>query len=326
MQWWLGLFPLHLHCSVNTEVMQNTIALEPLARRVEEFDKGNWTEENTQILCDLVVEQIREGNYLHGHMKNTAYKVMAQKYYECTNLFHAPKQLENRYNQCEAMYQWINWADGEPGLCRGDNGSIIADDGWWENYTQGKYSECKKFKYGMPSYIDQLAEMFGVTTVDVWTSYVAGESEEPTYGNLDMGEEEDEVDIRSPLSSSSKKRTGSNTDTASSPPRKHKSPMIECEALIDTLQSLNSKDLDVAKQIQEDHIAKNKKLEQEKENKEIDKCFELAKECGATEETEEFYVATRIFAERYYRYVFIKMTTDAGRMAWLKKWCRDWTG
>lgn len=61
---------------------------------------------------------------------------MAQKYYECTNLFHAPKQLENRYHQCEAMYQWINWADGEPGLCRGDNGSIIADDGWWENYTQ----------------------------------------------------------------------------------------------------------------------------------------------------------------------------------------------
>jgi hypothetical protein len=34
MPWWLGLFPLHLHCSVNTEVMQNTIALEPLARRV----------------------------------------------------------------------------------------------------------------------------------------------------------------------------------------------------------------------------------------------------------------------------------------------------
>lgn len=103
----------------------------------KEFDKANWTEENTRILCDLAVEQIREGNCPNGTMKTAGYKAMAQKYYEQTNLLHEPRQIKNRYTQCKTMYQWLNWANGETGLGRGQNGSIIADDPWWEKYTQG---------------------------------------------------------------------------------------------------------------------------------------------------------------------------------------------
>lgn len=34
------------------------------------------------------------------------------------------------------MYQFINWANGESGLGRGEGGSIIADDKWWDKYAQ----------------------------------------------------------------------------------------------------------------------------------------------------------------------------------------------
>lgn len=54
----------------------------------------------------------------------------------------------------------------------------------WFMFQRKKYSVCKKFKYCMPSYIDQLAEMFHGTTVDGRTSYVAEQNEEPTYGNF----------------------------------------------------------------------------------------------------------------------------------------------
>ena len=44
------------------------------------------------------------------------------------------------------------------------------------------------------------------------------------------------------------------------------------------------------------------------------------------EETEELYVATMLFAQKYNRTVFKKLTTIEGRLSWLKKCCRDWSG
>ncbi|CAA0805973.1 Unknown protein [Striga hermonthica] len=251
-------------------------------------------------------------------MKNSAYKVIAQKYFEKTKLRHEPKQFKNRFSQCKTMYQWLKWADGETGLGRRENGAIIADDEWWDKHTKKKYSECKKFKRFMPTYLDQLAEMFHGTTVDGRSSCIPGESDDCDDGTL-----------RSPSSSSSRKRKSSTTDTATSPVKKHKSAMVKCmKGLIDTIQAANNTDVDVAKQIQ-DHITKRKleakQLEEQQVEEKIERCMELVKECGATEETEEFYVATMLFAKKYHRTVFLKLTTNAGRMAWLKKCSRDWS-
>ncbi|KAJ1293302.1 hypothetical protein BS78_01G057300 [Paspalum vaginatum] len=198
-------------------------------------------------------------------------------------------------------------------------------DGTWP-WQPKKHSECKKFKYGMPTYLNQLADMFHGTTVDGRYSYVAGVDDDQADLNLDDEDKEDNVDLRSPMSTGSHKRANSTTDTATSPPKKHKSPMVKCmKDMIQTLQAGSSNDLEVAKQIQ-DHIAYKKETAHEKVDAEIERCLELAKECGATEESEEFYVATRQFADRYNRTVFMKLSTSAGRMAWLRRCCGDWSG
>jgi hypothetical protein len=45
--------------------------------------------------------------------------------------------------------------------------------------------------------------------------------------------------------------------------------------------------------------------------------MELVKECGAAEASEELYVATRLFAHKYNRTIFMRLCTNEGRMAWL---------
>ena len=61
-------------------------------------------------------------------MKNTTYKVIAQKNFERTHLRHELKQFKNRWTQCKTMYQWHDWSQGESGLGQNENGTIIADD------------------------------------------------------------------------------------------------------------------------------------------------------------------------------------------------------
>ncbi|XP_066316368.1 uncharacterized protein [Miscanthus floridulus] len=134
------------------------------------FDKANWTEENTHIFCDVVVEQIRAGNCLNGTMSGRGYKEMRRK---------KPK--------------------------------------------------CKKFMYGVSTYVDQLGEMFHGVTVDGSTSCIPGQGTfDPEERADEEGEDADgEGFVNSPMSSNSRKRTSSSTSTASSPLKKSKSPMLK---------------------------------------------------------------------------------------------------
>jgi hypothetical protein len=62
--------------------------------------------------------------------------VIAQKYFDRTQLWHEAKKFKNRFSQCKTtMYQWNNWSNGESGLGQRENGCIIADDDWWDKYT-----------------------------------------------------------------------------------------------------------------------------------------------------------------------------------------------
>jgi hypothetical protein len=121
----------------------------------------------------------------------------------------------------------------------------------------------------MPTYLDQLAEMFHGTTIDGRSSCIPGESADPADINLDE-DDDDDVTFKSPMSTSSKKRGSSTTDIASSPPKKHKSPMVKCmKGLIGTIQAGNSSDVVVAKQIQ-DHMSNLKKKEKRLEEQQVE--------------------------------------------------------
>jgi len=172
------------------------------------------------------------------------------------------------------------------------------------------YAECKKFRWAIPSYINHLAEMFQGNTVDGRSSCIPGGNSTPahTYGEEDDQDgdaEEDRGTHASPMSTTSRKRGSSTTDSPSSP-AKNKSPMIKVvKGLTEAIQFGTSTEVNTLKELQEQKKEykrlekEEKRLEEEQVEQDIDHCMSLVKECGLAEDADELYVATMLFSQKY---------------------------
>lgn len=184
--------------------------------------------------------------------------------------------------------------------------------------------------------------MFHGNTVDGRSSCVPGGNSTlaNTYGDKDDQDGDPNGNFNSPMRTTGQKRGSSSlnslmsiTNTASSPVKKSKSQMIKAmKGLTDAIQSGNTNEVNTLKEIQEQKKEEKglqkgeKRMEEQQVEEDIDHCMTLVKECGLDEETEELYVATMLFAQKYNRAVFKKLTTIKGRLSWLKKCCRDLSG
>jgi hypothetical protein len=153
-------------------------------------------------------------------------------------------------------------------------------------YTFQKRNECNKFKRVIPLYLHYLREMIHVMTVDGRSSCIPGEYYEAlgyAYGDeyTEAAGDDHDGTLNSPVSTNNHKRGSNATDTANSPHKMSKNPMVKAiKGLIDTLKEGNDWDRDIllqARQQNEEHL-KN--------------CINLAVDCGATEDTDEFLMAT----------------------------------
>ncbi|KAG8092754.1 hypothetical protein GUJ93_ZPchr0012g20844 [Zizania palustris] len=262
-----------------------------------------------------------------------------------------------------------------------------------------KKPECKKFMYGVPTYLELLAH-----------------DSEGQYRDDHDEDADGEGFVGSLMSSYSRKRARSTTDTTISPLKKNNSLMLNMfqghlarikeekalaemekqrqeemqqkkkqreeemekknklrdeekqiekdekhkkrdEALQDIDRCLDlaveagarSKEeealAEMAKQRQEEMQQKKKQREEmekkklreeekqmEKDEKQkkrddalqdIDRCLDLAVEAGASYNTDEFYIATRLFSSDYNRPVFCKIKTKEDRLGWLKRCYQD---
>nr|TKV95609.1 hypothetical protein SEVIR_9G374500v2 [Setaria viridis] len=154
----------------------------------------------------------------------------------------------------------------QSGLGRASNGAIIANEDWCRRHTE---------------------EMFHSVIVDGTSSTIPG------CVNEDEDVAEDEEDLEdgsciqnSPMSNSSRKRGSGTVDTASSPPKRSKSPFFKIfEGLIDTLQAGSSQGTSTLmkkEEIKMELRMKQRRMNQEKEDEEIQQCIRLAEQCGAT--------------------------------------------
>ncbi|KAL5216597.1 hypothetical protein ABZP36_007998 [Zizania latifolia] len=164
-----------------------------------------------------------------------------------------------------------------------------------EARSQSKKPERKKFMYEVPTYLEQLSEMFHGVTVDGSTSYIPGyaaHDSEGVYGDEDGEDTDGEGFVESPMSSDNRKRASSTTDTATSPPKKSKSPMLKMfQGLLTELQIARSKEeealAEMAKQRQEDMQRKKKQREEEMEKKKKEREEEMEKKKKLREEEME---------------------------------------
>ncbi|XP_072148064.1 uncharacterized protein [Setaria viridis] len=203
--------------------------------------------------------------------------------------------------------------------------------------SKGKFSECKKFRYGVPHYIDHLEEMFRDVVVDGSTSFVAG-CEEDEDQDVDDVEEDDqygtEGDVNayedSPMSYNTKKRgsTPSTKSTATSPSKKSKSPLLKMvSSLVDKLTTSDKDDgllRSVGESIATSLNEKRQKLNPIKEMGEsVKRCQQLALECGAAPESVEFYACRHLFKDPYEREFFCNIPTPEGRLRYLQRVCKE---
>ncbi|XP_022684597.1 cold shock protein 2-like [Setaria italica] len=82
---------------------QNVESIFPTSK-INRFDKAQWTEHNTGVLCDLWVEQIRSGNCPKGSITSRGLRIVADKYQMATGLKHQHSQIRNRINQLKTLH------------------------------------------------------------------------------------------------------------------------------------------------------------------------------------------------------------------------------
>jgi hypothetical protein len=180
-----------------------------------------------------------------------------------------------------------------------------------------------------------LHEIYHEVTVDGSSAYVPGIED-----NLEINNDDDpdasEGFVPSPMSTSNQKR-GSHSElksTASSPskrsktlgsmPRtqgKTKGPFVKYMKDIETkLEKENEKTDSILQALVNQGNEKARRSEARAQ--EVKTCQNLAIECGAAEESVEYFVACDLFKEKHNRTVFQHIKTPEARLIWLKRWCR----
>ena len=122
--------------------------------------------------------------------------------------------------------------------------------------------------HGVPTYVEQLAEMFHGVIVDGSSSCIPGSShqQEEVLADEEGEDQEGEGFVHSPLSSNSRKRTTSTADTAASPAKKSKSPMMKMfQGIISELQVSRTKDEQALAEMarQREELEKRQKMREE---------------------------------------------------------------
>jgi hypothetical protein len=110
------------------------------------------------------------------------------------------------------------------------------------------------------------------------------------------------------------KRGSPNATTVTSPKKKIKSLMVKImKGIWEDMKETNAA---AQKAMQE----KAMKAEYSKES--ITKCMDLAVQSEATKGSVEHFMACQLFVKEEQCQVFLTINTDAGRLAFLRRWCR----
>jgi hypothetical protein len=170
--------------------------------------------------------------------------------------------------------------------------------------------------------------MFKGVVIDGSTSCIPGQfsaaaSQEQEYEAGAMGGTDTDGFENSPMGSSSHKRGSTSTATSGESPSKKKN-----EPLLKTMFTGIIEKFDEDSKAANDNLAQfrsNKEALEEarklkrKDQKEADvrRCLAMVKEYGADNKLDEFFVATTLFKDEYYRQIFCEIDTLEDRLVWL---------
>jgi hypothetical protein len=158
--------------------------------------------------------------------------------------------------------------------------------------------------------LKELEIMFEKSNVSGLSACIPGQGEQSSPKNLEdiNTTETQEVEELSHMRENS--RRGAKRKGVKSLNKKAKNPMVRVlSKMVDDVISTNSV---TSKAVQGDFM-----------KDEISEAMELAKESGATEASDEHYIATRLFVKSENHVVFMTFETNEGHLNWLKRYYKD---
>jgi hypothetical protein len=93
------------------------------------------------------------------------------------------------------------------------------------------------------------------------------------------------------------------------------------KGLISEMQLSRNAGTDVFNQLKT--IQENKSLQAIDQ---FNSCLDLAVESGVDKESDEYFVATKLFKDEYNRAIFNRFDTATQRMKWLQRFCKEYFG
>ncbi|KAL5214975.1 hypothetical protein ABZP36_004127 [Zizania latifolia] len=205
----------------------------------------------------------------------------------------------------ESTYRFWSWLNKQTRFGRA-NGTVVADEQFWKDNTKGK-SEWKKLRNAPPENLGQLEQMFDQVAIDGSSSCIPREDNREGCNERIEVDEFEEFDD-SPMSANTRKRTNSTSTSITSLTKKIKSPMVNI--MRGVLENLKA-----------DSVVAQKVLQGELMASSIKKALQMAVQCGAAEESIEYFMASQLFVKTENRKIFFNFSTNEARLIWLKRWC-----
>ncbi|XP_020162099.1 uncharacterized protein [Aegilops tauschii subsp. strangulata] len=275
--------------------------------------KARWDREATRIFCECAAAQVRLGNRPTKALTPAGYKGLIAAFNAQTGRNYVQKQFKNRWDDMKAIYSaWVFYKNKATGLGWDDvKQTITADDDQWASLI-AIHKPIKAFRHGPPDSLNELAIMFEKANVDGISSVMPGvdnEEVEETETEEDIHklyEEENETQDPSPVQPS-----------PAQPKRKRPKSAIPCSPSKFKKNNV-PKDFKrfVDHVMQEDCAGQTSKTA---DNDDILAIMEEVAKCGASETSDEYYMATKLFAKPSNRNFFYAMKTNEGRLNWLKR-------
>ncbi|KXG36389.2 hypothetical protein SORBI_3002G325700, partial [Sorghum bicolor] len=283
---------------------------------VSHANRAQWNDANNACLLELCVDQRRAGTYNGTVMSGEGYQAVMDGLLARKGLFYTRLQVKNQIGILKNTHSFWRYLQTHTGLGRKPDGTIDAESDFWTTHTEKK-PYLKRLQWGPPGNEDLLDELFRGFTVDGSTAFAPGDD----YGQNqeeDAGAEEEEEFQTTPTSRSSQrnqrgKRSLSTSSTLTSPVKKSKNPMVK---FVKDIASTFKDSVTV-------NTTQIQKRANEKAAYSVERCQELAFECGVQQTVDSVYAMSKLFESEYQRQFFCGKLSPQLRLGYFKKWCRD---
>ncbi|XP_004962631.1 L10-interacting MYB domain-containing protein-like [Setaria italica] len=257
--------------------------------------KIDWNSENTRVMCVLFVEQVEKGNRPNTHLNALGYAEVEKGFKERTGIVATKVHIKNKWDKLKEDFKA------------------------WRKKARADIPGCGKFKKKGLENEDELAKCFAdITTIgiDHWSPHVvnveATENVDVTQDEAtnfepegdDFIPETQEEDIGISPSPASGKRLARPVDRSSKKAKSGNALLIQ-EAVTSMASSAN------------EYILKRHGKYS------INEVMEVVIACGAGYDSNEHYMASKLFVKKEQREMFMTLPTNEIRFNWLRRKYND---